>query len=74
MNPKIIELIEFPAPFSPPFPECAWATHKGGWGNPFSSVQSLSRVRLRDPMDRSMPGLPAHHQLPVYSNSCPLGR
>ena len=27
----------------------------------FSSVQSLSRVRLCDPMDRSMPGLPVHH-------------
>ena len=30
----------------------------------FSSVQSLSRVRLCDPMNRSMPGLPVHHQLP----------
>ena len=28
-----------------------------------SSVQSLSRVRLCDPMNRSMPGLPVHHQL-----------
>ena len=30
----------------------------------FSSVQSLSRVRLCDPMDCSMPGFPVHHQLP----------
>ena len=30
----------------------------------FSSVWSLSRVRLCDPMNRSMPGLPVHHQLP----------
>ena len=30
----------------------------------FSSVQSLSRVRLCHPMNRSMPGLPVHHQLP----------
>ena len=30
----------------------------------FSSVQSLSRVRLCDPMNHSMPGLPVHHQLP----------
>ena len=30
----------------------------------FSSAQSLSRVRLRDPMDCSTPGLPVHHQLP----------
>ena len=30
----------------------------------FSSVQlSLSRVRLCDPMNRSTPGLPVHHQL-----------
>ena len=28
------------------------------------SVQSLSRVWLCDPMNRSMPGLPVHHQLP----------
>ena len=29
-----------------------------------SSVQLLSRVRLCDPMNRSTPGLPVHHQLP----------
>ena len=29
----------------------------------FSSVQSLSRVRLCDPMSRSTPGLPVHHRL-----------
>ena len=29
----------------------------------FSSVQSLSRVRLYDPMDCSRPGLAVHHQL-----------
>ena len=28
-----------------------------------SSVQSHSRVRLCDPMNRSTPGLPVHHQL-----------
>ena len=28
------------------------------------SVQSLSHVRLCDPMNRSTPGLPVHHQLP----------
>ena len=27
---------------------------------------------LRDPMDCSMPGLTVYHQLPEYSNSCPL--
>ena len=30
----------------------------------FSSVQSLSRVWLGNPMKRSVPGLPVHHQLP----------
>ena len=32
----------------------------------FSSVQSFSRVfaLLCDPMNRNMPGLPVHHQLP----------
>ena len=29
----------------------------------FSSVQSLSRVQLCDPMNHSTPGLPVHHQL-----------
>ena len=31
---------------------------------PFSSVQSLSCVRLCDPVNQSTPGLPVHHQLP----------
>ena len=31
--------------------------------DPISSVHSLSHVRLCDPMDCSMPGLPVHHQL-----------
>ena len=33
----------------------------------FSSVQSLSRVWLCDPMNRSTPGLPVHHQLPDFT-------
>ena len=32
----------------------------------FSSVQSLSRVRLCNPMSHSTPGLPVHHQLPEF--------
>ena len=32
----------------------------------FSSVQSLSRVQLCDPINHSMPGLPVHHQLPEF--------
>ena len=46
--------------------------HRNEWkwkhNNPkpvqFSSVQSLSRVQ---PMNRSMPGLPVHHQLPEFT-------
>ena len=30
----------------------------------FCSVQSISHVRLCDPMDCSTPGFPVHHQLP----------
>ena len=35
----------------------------------FSSVQSLSHVWLCDPMNRSMPGLPVHHQLPEFTQT-----
>ena len=35
----------------------------------FSSVQWLSRVRLCDPMNRSTPGLPVHHQLPEFTQT-----
>ena len=40
----------------------------------FSSVQPLSCVQLCDPMNCSTPSLPVHHQLWVYSNSCPLSQ
>ena len=33
------------------------------------SDQSLSRVQLCDPMNRSTPGLPVHHQLPEFSQT-----
>ena len=35
----------------------------------FSSFQSLSRVRLCDPMNRSAPGLPVRHQLPEFTQT-----
>ena len=35
----------------------------------FNSVQLLSRVRLCDPMNCSMPGLPIHHQLPEFTQT-----
>ena len=34
-----------------------------------SSVQSHSRVRLCDPMNRSTPGLPVHHQLLEFTQT-----
>ena len=34
-----------------------------------SSVQSLSRVWLCNPMDHSTPGLPVHHQLPEFTQT-----
>ena len=42
-----------------------WATRKSP-NLSFSSVQSLSRVRLCNPMNCSMPGLPVHHQLQTH--------
>ena len=39
----------------------------------YCSVQSLSRVRLCDPMDCRTPGLPVHHQLPE-STQTPVHR
>ena len=35
----------------------------------FNSVQSLSRVRLCDPMNCSMPQLPVRHQLPEFTQT-----
>ena len=37
--------------------------------NEFSSVQSLSRVQLCDPMNRSTPGLPVHHHLLEFTQT-----
>ena len=35
----------------------------------FSSVQSLTRVQLCDPMNCSTPGLPVHHHLPEFTQT-----
>ena len=35
----------------------------------FSSTQSLSRVRVCDPMNRSTQGLPVHHKLPEFTQT-----
>ena len=34
-----------------------------------SSVQSVSRVRICNPMNCSTPGLPVHHQLPEFTQT-----
>ena len=57
-----------------------WTEDPGGlhrpWGSRdsettfFSSVQSLSRVRLSDPMDYRAPGLPVHRQLLEFTQTC----
>ena len=39
----------------------------------FSSVAQFCPT-LCDPTDCSRPGLPIHHQLPLYSDSCPLSQ
>ena len=39
------------------------------WINPFRSDQSLSRVRLCNPMNCSTLGLPVHHQLPEFTET-----
>ena len=35
----------------------------------FSSVESLSRVQLYDPVNSSTPGLPVHHQLLEFTQN-----
>ena len=35
----------------------------------FSSFQLVSHVQLCDPMNRSMQGLPVHHQLPEFTQT-----
>ena len=47
-----------------------WPQYKSLWGHQFSSVQSLSRVRICDPVNRSTPGLPVHH--PITSSGSSL--
>ena len=47
-----------------------WYIYAMGYSVQFSSV-AQSYLTLCDPMNRSTPGLPVHHQLP---DSCPLSR
>ena len=43
--------------------------HSENFNKEFSSVQLLSCVRLCNPMDCSMPGLPVHHQFPKFTQT-----
>ena len=59
-----------------PMDRGAWVAHsllelqrvRHGWSS-FSSVQSLSRVQLCDPMDYSTPVFPVHHQLLEFTQT-----
>ena len=46
------------------------------YGHSISSSSSVTQScpTLCHPMNRSTPGLPVHHQLPEFSNSCPWSR
>ena len=44
-----------------------YSVHLGG--SVFSSLRWLSRVTLCNPMNRSTPGLPGHHQLPEFTQT-----
>ena len=42
---------------------------RGAWRTESSSVQSLSHVRLCNPIDYRTPGFPVHHQLPKLTQT-----
>ena len=46
--------------------QCCWKVQAT---SQFSSVQSLSWVRLCNPMNHSTPGIPVHHQLPGFTQT-----
>ena len=47
----------------------SWLVSSAALDSVLSSVQSLSRVRLCDPMNCSTPGLPVHRQLPEFTQT-----
>ena len=52
------------------YKECIRIIWKIDWFPVYSSVQSLSHVRLfANPWNRSTPGLPVHHQLPEFTQT-----
>ena len=58
---------EYPKLLTTPIPSFVWVSYHLVLGP--SSVQSLSRVRLCDPMNHSTPGLPVHHHLPKFTQT-----
>ena len=50
-----------------PFRFPSWSRHENTAG--LNLVQSLSRVRLCDPMNCSTPDFPVHHQLPEFTQT-----
>ena len=73
LQARILEWVAYPFSIrsSPPRNQTGVFCIAGGsftnWA--LSSVQSLSCVWLCDPMNRSMPGLPVHHQLPEFTQT-----
>ena len=50
------------------FISCRWAVGKSMYSHHFRSVAQSSPT-LCDPMNRSTPGLPVHHQLPEFTQT-----
>ena len=51
---------------------CQWGTSVHREELPFelaTLLSSLGHLRLCDPMNRSTPGLPVHHQLPEFTQT-----
>ena len=76
LSPPIWRQWDFFHSFTKSCDHCPWfllKAHKlkkvGKTTRPFSSVQLLSRVQLYDPINRSTPGLPVHHQLPEFTQT-----
>ena len=53
------------------FPDFAVGITVLFWVPYFSSVQSLSHVRLCNSMNTGTPGIHVHHRLPEFTHSCP---
>ena len=71
---RVSDAIQPSHPLSSPSPAPNPSQHQGLFQrvnslHQFSSVQSFSHDWLCDPMNRSTPGLPVHHQLPEFTQT-----